>query len=61
MSAPSTPHPPDPPGLAPSERERLHAELPHSSVTRIQGGMVPLPDQLPDEFARAVVEFVRAV
>ena len=38
--------------------ERLRAELPTSSVTRIGGGMVPLPDQLPDEFARAVVDFL---
>ena len=42
-------------------RERLRTELPTSSVSRIDGGMVPLPDQLPDEFAKAVVEFLEGV
>ena len=36
--------------------ERLHTELPTSTVTRIPGGgVVPLPDQLPKEFVRAIV------
>ena len=38
--------------------ERLHAELPASTVARIPGGMVPLPDQLPEEFATAIVSFL---
>lgn len=37
---------------------RLHAALPTSKVVRIDGGMVPLPDQLPMEFAQAVECFV---
>ena len=41
------------PHLAP-----LAERLPASSVVEIAGGMVPLPDQLPREFARAVVEFL---
>jgi pimeloyl-ACP methyl ester carboxylesterase len=40
--------------------ERLHAALPTSTVTRIEGGMVPLPDQLPVEFAAAVERFLDA-
>jgi hypothetical protein len=30
-------------------------------VTRIEGGMVPLPDQLPLEFAGAVERFLDSV
>ena len=41
------------PHLAP-----LAARLPGSRVVEIPGGMVPLPDQLPRDFARAVVEFL---
>lgn len=41
------------PHLAP-----LAARLPGSRVVELAGGMVPLPDQLPEQFARAVVEFL---
>jgi pimeloyl-ACP methyl ester carboxylesterase len=36
----------------------LRAALPHAEVTEIEGGMVPLPDQLPEEFAAAVERFL---
>jgi pimeloyl-ACP methyl ester carboxylesterase len=36
----------------------LHAALPTSTVAEIPGGMVPLPDQLPREFAAAVADFL---
>ena len=39
----------------------LHAALPTSTVIEIPGGMVPLPDQLPHEFAAAVADFLTAV
>jgi pimeloyl-ACP methyl ester carboxylesterase len=41
------------PSIAP-----LHAALPTSTVAEIPGGMVPLPDQLPREFAAAVADFL---
>ena len=37
---------------------RLAAALPGSRVVEIPGGMVPLPDQLPEEFAGAVAGFL---
>jgi pimeloyl-ACP methyl ester carboxylesterase len=36
----------------------LDVALPHARVTPIEGGMVPLPDQLPAAFAAAVAEFL---
>jgi hypothetical protein len=36
----------------------LDEALPHARVARIEGGMVPLPDQLPEPFTAAVVEFL---
>jgi pimeloyl-ACP methyl ester carboxylesterase len=36
----------------------LDAAVPHASVTVIEGGMVPLPDQLPGPFAAAVDTFL---
>jgi pimeloyl-ACP methyl ester carboxylesterase len=36
----------------------LDAALPHASVTPIEGGMVPLPDQLPGPYADAVETFL---
>ena len=39
---------------------RLAAALPHARVRELEGGMVPLPDQLPGDFARAVSEFLLA-
>jgi pimeloyl-ACP methyl ester carboxylesterase len=41
------------------ELPRLRAALPHAEVAEIEGGMVPLPDGWPDEFAAAVVDFLR--
>jgi pimeloyl-ACP methyl ester carboxylesterase len=38
---------------------RLAAALPGSRVVEIEGGMVPLPDQLPEEFADCVARFLR--
>jgi hypothetical protein len=32
--------------------------VPHAAVAVIEGGMVPLPDQLPGPFAAAVEEFL---
>jgi pimeloyl-ACP methyl ester carboxylesterase len=37
---------------------RLQAALPHAETTEIDGGMVPLPDQLPRQFADAVARFL---
>lgn len=37
---------------------RLAAALPGSRVVEIEGGMVPLPDQLPEEFADCVARFL---
>ena len=36
----------------------LRARLPNAEVAEIEGGMVPLPDQLPKEFAAAVERFL---
>jgi len=46
--------------LAYPDLPRLAAALPGSRVVEIVGGMVPLPDQLPEQFAAAVLEFLRA-
>ena len=37
---------------------RLRVALPHAQVQEIEGGMVPLPDQLPASFAAAVTRFL---
>lgn len=50
-------HAGDDPFAAPHLPE-LQAHLPQARVTRIDGGMVPLPDQLPQAFARAVLAFL---
>jgi len=36
----------------------LQAALPHAETSVIEGGMVPLPDQMPREFAQAVADFL---
>ncbi len=36
----------------------LRAAIPQSLVTEINGGMIPLPNHLPQEFAAAVTEFL---
>lgn len=38
--------------------EPMRAALPHAHVEVIEGGMVPLPDQLPEQFAAAVERFL---
>lgn len=38
--------------------ERFAAALPHAESTVIAGGMVPLPDGWPDQFAEAVADFL---
>lgn len=40
---------------------RLSAVLPHADVSQIHGGMVPLPDGWPEDFATAVAEFLDRV
>ncbi|HEX6722827.1 MAG TPA: alpha/beta fold hydrolase [Burkholderiaceae bacterium] len=50
---------PDDPFAAPHADEWL-AHLPQARVVDIAGGMVPLPDQLPQPFADAVLRFLRA-
>jgi len=37
----------------------LAAHLPGSKVVEIPGGLVPLPDQMPQEFARAITDFLK--
>jgi pimeloyl-ACP methyl ester carboxylesterase len=37
---------------------RLRGALPHAQVQEIKGGMVPLPDQLPEQFAATVERFL---
>lgn len=39
----------------------LQARLPHAQVTEVALGMVPLPDQMPQDFAHAVVAFLHAL
>ena len=38
--------------------DRLSASIPQAEVREIEGGMVPLPDQLPHEFAAAVERYL---
>jgi pimeloyl-ACP methyl ester carboxylesterase len=47
------------PFAAPHAQE-LAAHLPQASIVEIEGGMVPLPDQMPEAFADAVGRFVAA-
>ena len=50
----------DDPFAAPHLPE-LQAQLPHARTAEIAGGMVPLPDQLPEAFAQAVLELVEGL
>lgn len=50
----------DDPFAAPHAAQ-LQAHLPHALTVDIAGGMVPLPDQLPDAFAAAVTDFLDAL
>lgn len=51
---------PDDPFAAPHAADWLQ-RLPQARLVDIAGGMVPLPDQLPDAFARAVLGFLDAL
>jgi len=53
-------HAPEDPFASPHTDEWRHL-LPHARVTAISGGMVPLPDQLPQAFAQAVLDFLDGV
>lgn len=44
--------------FAASHAAELHRHLPQARIVDIEGGMVPLPDQLPREFAQAVAAFL---
>jgi pimeloyl-ACP methyl ester carboxylesterase len=48
---------PDDPFASPHAAE-LAAHLPNARIVDIEGGMVPLPDQLPEAFARVVLDFL---
>ncbi|WP_418125049.1 alpha/beta fold hydrolase [Variovorax sp. 160MFSha2.1] len=45
------------PFAAPHAAELQH-HLPQARIVDIEGGMVPLPDQMPDAFARTVLDFL---
>jgi len=47
----------DDPFAAPHAAELQH-HLPQARIADIEGGMVPLPDQMPDAFARTVLDFL---
>ncbi|HSV57668.1 MAG TPA: alpha/beta hydrolase [Variovorax sp.] len=49
---------PEDPFAAPHAAE-LAAHLSHARIVDIEGGMVPLPDQLPEAFAGAVLDFLQ--
>ncbi|MEO8857918.1 MAG: alpha/beta hydrolase [Burkholderiaceae bacterium] len=40
---------------------RVHQAIPGSALVELQGGMVPLPDQMPEQFAQAVANFLKSV
>ncbi|CAN7304705.1 alpha/beta fold hydrolase [Variovorax paradoxus] len=48
------------PFAAPHAEELLH-HLPQARIVDIEGGMVPLPDQMPEAFAQAVLGFLSAL
>lgn len=48
---------PDDPFASPHAEELLN-RIPTARLVNIEGGMVPLPDQLPQSFARSVLEFL---
>jgi len=47
----------DDPFAAPHAAELQH-HLPQARIVDIEGGMVPLPDQMPEAFARTVLDFL---
>jgi pimeloyl-ACP methyl ester carboxylesterase len=44
--------------FAAPEAAKLAPHLPHARSVDLPGGMIPAPDQLPEEFARLVIEFL---
>lgn len=50
-------HAPDDPFASPHTAEWRHL-LPRARVAQVSGGMVPLPDQLPQAFAQVVLDFL---
>ncbi|MFI5267593.1 MAG: alpha/beta fold hydrolase [Chloroflexota bacterium] len=42
------------------EYHHMIQRLPHAQHQVVAGGMVPLPDQMPEEFARVVLEFLES-
>lgn len=42
------------------DQARMATALPQATVEEIEGGMVPLPDQMPERFAAAVLAFLLA-
>lgn len=50
----------DDPFAAPDAQE-LQPQLPQARIVDIEGGMVPLPDQMPEAFARTVLDFLDAL
>jgi pimeloyl-ACP methyl ester carboxylesterase len=50
----------DDPFASPHAAE-LHEHLAHARILDIEGGMVPLPDQMPEAFARTVLEFLETL
>lgn len=53
-------HAPDDPFASPHTQEWRHL-LPRAQVAAVPGGMVPLPDQLPQAFAQVVLDFLAGV
>lgn len=53
-------HAPDDPFASPHTAEWQHL-LPQARVAPVAGGMVPLPDQLPQDFAQVVLDFLDGV
>jgi pimeloyl-ACP methyl ester carboxylesterase len=50
----------DDPFASPHAAE-LHEHLANARIVDIEGGMVPLPDQMPEAFARAVLDFLETL
>jgi len=50
----------DDPFAAPHAAELQH-HLPQARIVDIEGGMVPLPDQMPEAFARVVLDFLETL
>jgi pimeloyl-ACP methyl ester carboxylesterase len=44
--------------FAAPEAEKLAPHLPHAETVDLPGGMIPAPDQLPEDFARIVTEYL---